>query len=77
MPFFGNHGVVLQPNILLYEEQGSLASSVAFLKAIVIDAVWHMVTTRLIPIISVLVASWNIVSLEHKLEIVQLFKKRK
>ena len=47
----------------------------ASLKAIVIDTVWHMVTTRLIPIISVLVASWNIVSLEHKLEIVQLFKK--
>ena len=34
-----------------------------------------MVTMRLTPILSVLVASWNIVSLDHKSEIVQLFKK--
>ena len=45
-----------------------MSSSVAFLKAIVIDTVWHMVTMRLTPILSVLVASWNIVSLEHKLD---------
>ena len=59
----------------LFEEQCSLESVVlsseALLKAIVMDIVWHMVASRLIPNLSVLVASWNILSLEHKLEILQ------